>query len=47
MGTIYGQLAGAYWGIESIPPEWLKILYDADSIKGLALHLYSLSKTSI
>lgn len=47
VGAIYGQLAGAYWGIKNIPPEWLKILYNADAIKELALHLYSISKTSI
>ena len=26
-GAIYGQLAGAYYGIDSIPEEWKKILH--------------------
>jgi ADP-ribosyl-[dinitrogen reductase] hydrolase len=39
-GAIYGQLAGAYYGVEGIPEEWRAILTRADDIARLARRLY-------
>jgi ADP-ribosyl-[dinitrogen reductase] hydrolase len=39
-GAIYGQLAGAYYGVEGLPEEWRAILTRADDIAGLARRLY-------
>lgn len=38
--AIYGQLAGAYYGYEAIPAEWLKDLYLHDDIKSIAKDLF-------
>lgn len=35
-GAIYGQLAGAFYGAGSIPPEWLAKLAERPLIEGLA-----------
>jgi hypothetical protein len=35
-GAIYGQLAGAYYGAGSIPPEWLEGLAKRAEIESLA-----------
>ncbi len=35
-GAIYGQLAGAYYGVKAIPERWLDRLYNKDLIGGLA-----------
>ena len=32
-GAVCGQLAGAYWGIAGIPPEWLKGLAQRDELE--------------
>ena len=40
--AIAGQLAGARWGMEGIPEEWLAKLTMADEITGLADGLYAL-----
>jgi ADP-ribosyl-[dinitrogen reductase] hydrolase len=40
-GAIYGQLAGAYYGVESIPASWLGCLAERKLITSLADHLYS------
>lgn len=39
IGAVYGQLAGAYYGLEGIPQEWLKQLHDYDEIVVLAEQL--------
>ena len=39
--AIYGQLAGAYYGEESIPAEWREKLALVDVITGYADRLYN------
>ncbi len=39
-GAIYGQLAGAFYGVEGIPTEWLNKLCKKDLIESLALEIY-------
>lgn len=39
-GAIYGQLAGAHYGVESIPAEWQKCLAMRKDIESLADRLY-------
>ena len=34
--AVCGQIAGAYYGVDSIPPEWLDRLVMADRIRDLA-----------
>ena len=38
--AIYGQLAGAYYGVEGIPAEWRNKLTDREMIASLADRLY-------
>lgn len=38
--AIYGQPAGAFYGVESIPAEWRACLVQADLIAGLARELF-------
>lgn len=45
-GAIYGQLAGAYYGVESIPKDWRDCLALTDFIRKLADDLYTLSGVS-
>lgn len=35
-GAVYGQLAGAYYGVQSIPQDWLEPLAQREFITGLA-----------
>ncbi len=42
-GAIYGQIAGAYYGIDGIPSSWKKRLALSERILGLATALYALS----
>ena len=42
-GAIYGQLAGAYYGVESIPKEWRDKIALADVILDTAKQLYRFS----
>ncbi|WP_457572147.1 ADP-ribosylglycohydrolase family protein [Desulfovulcanus sp.] len=42
-GAVYGQLAGAYYGIQGIPEEWLKKLAYAQLIESFAEKIYELS----
>lgn len=35
-GTVYGQVAGAYYGVQGIPQLWLDVLYERDEIGRLA-----------
>ena len=41
--AIFGQLAGAYYGIENIPAHWLKYLAMRDELEALADQLLELS----
>ena len=38
-GAVYGQLAGAYYGIQAIPEQWRKKLARGELIAGLAKKL--------
>lgn len=40
VGAVAGQIAGAYYGMSQIPPEWLDKLYNRDYIISLAERLY-------
>ena len=42
--AIYGQLAGAYYGLENIPNEWIEKLSLLDEILHLAEGCYELSR---
>lgn len=39
-GAIYGQIAGAYYGVDDIPVSWRKRIVSVDRIAGLAMDLY-------
>ena len=39
-GAVYGQLAGAFYGLDSIPSEWLDTLIHRYMIDGYALRLF-------
>ncbi|HET8985726.1 MAG TPA: ADP-ribosylglycohydrolase family protein [Trueperaceae bacterium] len=41
-GAVYGQLAGAYYGVEGIPPKWLDIVAMRSDIERLADGLLTL-----
>lgn len=43
-GAIYGQLAGAYYGLDEIPAQWRKPVAMKDHILGLAERLVSIVK---
>ena len=43
VGAVYGQIAGAYYGVRGIPTSWLKKLYMKQEISELADKLYQLS----
>lgn len=38
--AVYGQLAGAYYGVEAIPPEWLQLLARRELIEQMASDLH-------
>lgn len=42
-GAIYGQLAGAYYGVVGIPKEWRSVLTRREDITRLATRLYELA----
>lgn len=44
--AICGQIAGAFYGYESIPFEWRNRLYENDDISALAMELGSLNRNS-
>ena len=44
-GAIYGQLAGAYWGVDAIPSEWRDRLAFRDDITSIADALLAASTT--
>ncbi len=41
IGAVYGQLAGAYYGIENMPKRWVEKLHDSIHIKAVATALYN------
>jgi len=41
-GAIYGQLAGAFYGISSIPKRWSNQLVQREFIENTAIELYEL-----
>lgn len=45
-GAIYGQIAGAFYGIHAIPSRWLDILALRDTIESLAEKLYQRASRS-
>lgn len=45
-GAIYGQLAGAYYGVEAIPERWLKLLYRREDLEAVAVRLLEASEKS-
>jgi ADP-ribosyl-[dinitrogen reductase] hydrolase len=45
VGAVYGQLAGAYYGVESIPKMWRNELSKVDVIENMADKLYTASKS--
>jgi ADP-ribosyl-[dinitrogen reductase] hydrolase len=42
-GAVYGQLAGAYYGIEGIPEEWLQKLHNRPLIQRYAERIFAIS----
>ena len=43
-GAVYGQLAGAYYGVEAIPEDWRNTITMREEILTFADDLYALSK---
>ena len=46
-GAIYGQIAGAYYGVESIPSEWRERLTMVVEIAGMADRIYDHARLSM
>lgn len=45
VGAVYGQIAGAYYGMSGISEHWRAKLYDGERIESLAEKLYSKNKS--
>lgn len=43
-GAVYGQLAGAYYGVDTIPPEWRARLSRAGEIEAMATAVFELAR---
>lgn len=43
-GAVYGQLAGAFYGVEAIPEKWRRMIVLSDQITRFAERLFELSK---
>lgn len=43
-GAVYGQIAGAFYGVEGIPEDWLSILHAAEEIAALGTKLFEHSR---
>jgi ADP-ribosylglycohydrolase len=43
VGAVYGQLAGAYYGVEGIPEKWIGGLSKVEVIEGMACRLFDAS----
>ena len=39
-GAVYGQLAGAFYGVEDIPERWTNVVFQRSAIEGYAERLY-------
>ena len=46
-GAVYGQLAGAYYGVEAIPAEWRGRLAMKEMLESMADSLYELARPSL
>ena len=46
VGAVYGQLAGAHYGLGAIPGRWLRALHLREEMEALALALYRMSMAS-
>lgn len=46
-GAVYGQIAGAHYGLSGIPKEWVDKIIKIDEIKLRANQIYELSKNGI
>jgi ADP-ribosylglycohydrolase len=44
-GAVYGQIAGAYYGVNAIPRRWRDVVVKKDIIIALADRLWNLAKT--
>lgn len=44
-GAVFGQIAGAYWGMTGIPDEWLERLWGAEEIIEIAERIFSHSSS--
>lgn len=42
-GAVYGQLAGAWYGMEGIPARWVAPLWKREEIEGYADELHRLA----
>jgi ADP-ribosylglycohydrolase len=42
-GAVYGQLAGAFYGADAIPSNWLEKIHKKDLIEDISLQLFELS----
>jgi ADP-ribosyl-[dinitrogen reductase] hydrolase len=40
VGAVTGELAGAFYGVEAIPPRWLNVLKDSEKMSYLASRLF-------
>ena len=47
IGAVYGQLAGAYYGYENIPADWLNVLHKRKEIINLAEKLGKMPSCNI
>ena len=47
IGAVYGQLAGAYYGLSGIPQDWLDQLHDYNEMEQLAIQLSALNTFGI
>jgi ADP-ribosylglycohydrolase len=46
--AIYGQLAGAYYGVENIPERWLgENLYESEGIESMAENLLKMGEVKV
>jgi ADP-ribosyl-[dinitrogen reductase] hydrolase len=46
-GAVYGQIAGAYYGLKGIPGKWLKKIYRAADMEMMAKNLYTIANKQL
>ncbi|MEC4685769.1 MAG: ADP-ribosylglycohydrolase family protein [Nitrospirota bacterium] len=46
IGAMTGAIAGAWWGIDSIPPEWKENLENRDYMEGLGMRIWETAMSS-